>query len=230
VASNSGNRIASLLCGTWLLVAAAPASAIDAGGGSGGGSGAAGGAASEAETAESAEPAEQEEEAPEVAEPRPAREVASDSQQEEQKIYAVPPPPDAPREGLDPSPGRTEFMRRLRANAEELERAKLSEPTQVHTQGDVIVLSNVDNVATARATTAPDPSAPTPEAAPRLPIEDVAHDANDVTREASLVTDSPPARQKEAPAEWHWLWILAGVATVLLVPIAMLLTRATRSS
>jgi hypothetical protein len=37
-------------------------------------------------------------------------------------------------------------------------------------------------------------------------------------------------RPPDDDGHWHWLWVLGGVATVLLVPIAVLLTRATRSS
>lgn len=231
VASYSGKRIASLLTGALLLVSASELNAADAGA-TGGASGTGGTAPVErpqddeerVEAAEHDQEEASEERAGEAVEAEPAHPVEVPPE-DPQPLHAVPPPPEV---GPADGPSRGDFLRRLRTTAEDIERGKASEPTQLHTHGDVSVLSNVP------ATTASEPATPNdvPSATPPAPAEPVAAPSAEVLPASAETTlrDSPPVALKEDSTPWHWLWILGGVATVLLVPIAMLLTRATRSS
>lgn len=121
-------------------------------------------------------------------------------------------------------PERRDFLRRLRSTAENVERLRSSEPTLVRTEGDVTVLTNVapltraEEPVLARPVLAVIPAAPAPLAESPPSSEEQATE--------TLTTKAP----EEAEGQWHWVWVLAGVATVLLVPIGVLLTRATRSS
>jgi hypothetical protein len=127
-------------------------------------------------------------------------------------------------EGANNTPERRDFLRRLRSTAENIERLRSSEPTLVRMEGDVTVLTNVAPLerpaepVLARPVLAVIPVAPAPLTEPPPSLGE--HEG------AALDSRTP----EEPDGHWHWVWVLAGVATILLVPIGMLLTRATRNS
>jgi hypothetical protein len=129
--------------------------------------------------------------------------------------------------------GKQDFLRRLRTTAENVERGRTSERTEARTDGDVTVLSNVGS---------PEASAPE-EAQPTSPREKegaaeeglvgTSADREKQDRETTTYANGAAARNRpldEPEGQWHWLWVLGGLATALLLPIGVLLTRATRNS
>jgi hypothetical protein len=237
VAGSFGSRVALLLWSAWLLAMASPTGTHDAGAPSAGGSDT---TPTPSETApdESAEPDSHEEAEEPADEAAPADHEGSEQEAPEeqeppaQRLVANPAAPE--RENGEPTlqgaSTRGDFLRRLRASAENVERVRASERTLARTENGVTVLSNVDQppvAATAVPVVAEVADQPTrvqlPRPEPSVGSPAAADDAPAATPRA---TRRQPA---ENDGHWHWLWVLGGVATVLLVPIAMLLTRATRS-
>lgn len=129
---------------------------------------------------------------------------------------------------VDGPPTRGDFLRRLRATAENIERIRASERTEARMEDGVTVLSNVAREPGAAAPSATGAEVADEPVAVALP-ETVNGAANPPLETVREVDRSSRRRASEAEGRWHWLWLLGGVATILLVPIAMLLTRATRS-
>ena len=104
-----------------------------------------------------------------------------------------------------------------------------SRRTQARTQGRVTVLSNIAD-APVDAIVANEPSvesdvspSPEPHLAARTELTRRSLDTQQLPLRAAAVSPSP-----NGTSGWTWLWALSGVALVLLLPIAMLLTRPTR--
>jgi hypothetical protein len=225
----------------WLLGPGA-AAAADAGGIAAGGATQTEDEGSEAPTAEPREPVEgvagaaPEAEVPaEEAPGGAAPEAAPDETAEEPSTGPPSPARNEPlraRERLesplvDGPPTRGDFLHRLRATAENIERIRASERTEARTEDGVTVLSNV-----AREPSAAAPSATGAEVVDEpvaVAVSETASAANPPLEPVRDVDTSSRRRAAEADGRWHWLWVLGGLATILLVPIAMLLTRATRS-
>lgn len=185
-----------------------------------------------------------EEEAPQ--EPDDAHEQSADNSDErsEEQAAEMEAEPEGPRLNVQPPPAepiydpanagrpRRDFLKRLRNATENLERVRRAARTQVRTEGDVTVLSNVAPVETSDQPVPLDAEESAEEAPgldPRLSA--TAEEAPRAFHQASAKL-KPLARDEEAASTegaWRWLWILGGVATVLLVPIGTLLSRATRA-
>lgn len=125
-------------------------------------------------------------------------------------------------------PGRRDFLRRLRTTAENIEGVRTSEPTRAHTEGDLTVISNVASPTETTSPREPLEGRVAEEAPAEPPVERPLADAPSREVVLTSVRSSAPG-QEEPSGRWRWLWVLGGLATLLLVPIAMLLTRATRN-
>lgn len=251
VAGSFGSRVASVALFAGLVSIALPAVAVDAGAGSGGAASEEQGPPGEAptepveaqpeDTAEETAPAEEGPPAPaegETEENGESEEAPAESRRAPRPPLPEPPPTpegrdplaageEAPRQHDEGAP-RGDFLRRLRSTAENIERIRASERTEVRTEDGVTTLSNVEGP----------PAEAAPRAAPeavdettRVEVtrtEAVGEAPGETTRQVTLAS-ATATRRRDDDGHWHWLWVLGGVATVLLVPIALLLTRATRN-
>ncbi len=150
--------------------------------------------------------------------------------EEQDGVEALPPSPEPPPEEPEPPVEHVEHAGRY-----DFVRNGPSEPTEVQTEGDVTVLSN--KPADERPLVPPTEPGSARPVKPSTPagsdIEVAVNEASDVVpREVanlgtSAARQGPSARDDSTGTNW-WLWLLGGCDLALLVPIGLLLTRATR--